>query len=235
MEFTERSIKLYVHFALLALCVPVALAQSDQSLPKLPNGLRIPATLKSGLSSQKSKVGNPVKLDVYAAVHGKDGKVMIPAHATLTGTVTQVSPFGGAGKRAALAFAVQRADWKGGQGSLDAAVFGVLAIPDFRKVGFGTISPKDDLDRSQVLRGSAEQGEIVEDLRTVTLRHQDSLDVVDCRILSEIHDTYLAHKVMELDISTDPVVRTYFASDKEDVVLSGYFFVVLLNGMKVVQ
>src|SRR5580692_6959726 len=120
-----------------------AIAQ-DQSGPRLPSGLRIPATLKASLSSQKAKPGDTIKLDVFSAVHGKDGKVAIPAHATLTGTVTQASAFHGADHPAILAFAVQRAEWKGGQGMLDAPVFGVLALSDFKQTGFAAIGPKDE-------------------------------------------------------------------------------------------
>ena len=228
-------LKKYWYLAILALCVPVCLAQSDQTLPKLPSGLRIPATLKSSLSSQKAKIGDEVKLDVFAAVHGKDGRVVIPAHATLTGAVTQVAPFTGAGKHAALAFAVQRAEWKEGNGSLDAAVFGVLAIPDFQKVGFAALDPKTMYEMTQTLRGSAAQGEMVEDVRAATLRHQDALDILDCRAMGETRDIHLASKVMELAISNDPGIRTVFTADKADVQLPSGFLVVLLNGMKVTQ
>jgi hypothetical protein len=44
-----------------------------------------------------------------------------------------------------------------------------------------------------------------------------------------------ADRLMELQLSTDPAVRTYFTSDKRDVELPREFLVVLLNGMKVVQ
>src|SRR5580704_3353012 len=157
-----------------------AIAQ-DQSGPKLSSGLRIPATLKASLSSEKAKPGDTIKLDVFSAVHGKDGKVVIPAHATLTGTITQASAFHGADHPGILAFAVQRAEWKGGQGTLDAAVFGVLAISDFKKPGFAATGPKDEYEMAQPLRGATNQGEKVEDVDAATLRHEPTLDIVDNR------------------------------------------------------
>lgn len=215
-----------------------ALAQ-DQSGPKLPSGLRIPATLKASLSSGKAKPGDSIKLDVFSAVHGKDGRVVIPAHATLTGTVTQASAFHGADHPGILAFAVQRAEWKGGQGTLDAAVFGVLAISDFRKPGYAAIGPKDEYEMAQPLRGATDQGEKVEDVDAATLRHGPALDIVDNRTLNWVPGTPLSSitpvRLMELKLSTDPAVRTYFTAEKSDVELPREFLVVLLNGMKVVQ
>lgn len=40
---------------------------------------------------------------------------------------------------------------------------------------------------------------------------------------------------MEIKLSTDAAIRTYFTSDKHDVELLREFLVVLLNGMKAVQ
>jgi hypothetical protein len=211
----------------------------DQSGQKLPAGLRIPATLKAGLSSQKAKPGDTIKLDVFSAVHGKDGKVVIPAHATLTGTVTQASAFHGTDQPAILAFAVQRAEWKGGQGTLDAAVFGVLALTDFKQTGFAAIGPKDECEMAQPLRGATAQGEMVEDVQAATLRHDAAFDIVDNRTLNWVPGTPMSStstvRLMELKLSTDPAVRTYFTADKRDVELPREFLVVLLNGMKVVQ
>ncbi|MGA7379709.1 MAG: hypothetical protein WBX03_02565 [Terriglobales bacterium] len=221
------------------LIAPLSLLSQDQNGPKLPSGLRIPATLKASLSSQKAKPGDTIKLDVFSAVHGKDGKVVIPSHATLTGTVTQAVPFHGAEHPGILAFAVQRAEWKGGQGTLDAAVFGVLAISDFRKPGFAAIGPKDEYEMAQPLRGATNQGEKVEDVDAATLRHEPALDIVDNRTLNWVPGTPMSSitpvRLMELKLSTDPAVRTYFTAEKSDVELPREFLVVLLNGMKVVQ
>src|ERR1700730_1999993 len=130
--------QLFRYVVLLTLA-SMSYAQERQSVPRLPTGLRIPATLKASISSQKAKVGDTIKLDVFSAVHGKDGKIVIPAHATLTGIITQATPFQGVGKPAILVFAVQSAEWKGGQGSLNAAVFGLLALTDFHKPGSSSI------------------------------------------------------------------------------------------------
>jgi len=187
-----RLFQLFV-ISIVLVYVPASLCQSDNSGPKLPTGLRIPATLKTSLSSQKAKLGDTIKLDVSAAVHGKDGKVVIPAHATLTGTITQVSAFHGADRPAVLAFAVQRADWRGGQGSLDAAVFGLLALSDFRKPGFSAMGAKEEYEMEQPLRGATTEGEMVEDVRAATLRHAPSLDIVDNRTLNWVPGTPLLY------------------------------------------
>jgi hypothetical protein len=226
-------------FIALMTCAFISLAQSDQSTPRLPSGLRIPATLKASLSSQKARVGDTIKLDVCTAIHGKDGKVLIPAHATLTGTITQVTPFHGAAQPAVLALSVQSAEWKGGQGSLDAAVFGLLALTDFRKPAFSAMGAKDEYEMEQPLRGSTTTVEMVEDVRAATLRHEASLDIVDNRTISWASGHHLVSSptstIMELNLSADAAVRTYFTSDKHDVELPKEFLVVLLNGMKVVQ
>lgn len=195
--------------------------------------------MKASLSSQKAKPGDTIRLDVFSAVHGKDGKIVIPAHATLTGTITQASAFHGVDHPAILAFAVQRADWKGGQGTLDVAVFGVLAISDFRKPGFAATGPKDEYEMAQPLRGATNQGEKVEDVDAATLRHEPVLDIVDNRTLNWVPGTPMSTitpvRLVELKLSTDPAVRTYFIAEKSDVELPREFLVGLLNGMRVVQ
>jgi len=232
----RRQVLMFIALLTLGL---ISLAQSDQGNPRLPTGLRIPATLRASLSSQKAKVGDTIKLDVFTAVHGKDGQIVIPAHATLTGVITQAAPFRGASQPAVLALAVQRVDWKGGQYSLDAAVFGVLALSDFRKPGFSAMGSKEEYEAEQPLRGSTTQGEMVEDVRAATLRHQPSLDIVDNRTVNWTPGSPLAvmptSRIMELKLSTEPAVRTYFTSDKHEIELPREFLVVLLNGMKVAQ
>jgi hypothetical protein len=66
--------------------------------------------------------------------------------------------------------AVQSVEWKGGQGSLDAAVFGLLALTDFRKPSFGAIGSSGEYEMEQPLRGSTAQGEMVEDVRAALTR-----------------------------------------------------------------
>jgi hypothetical protein len=203
----------------------VSLGQTGQSAPSLPTGLRIPATLKASLSSQKAKVGDTVMLDCFVDVHGKDGKVVIPAHAALTGVVTQANPFRGMGQPAILAFAAQSVEWKGGHGTLDAAVFGVLAASGPYKPGF---RPRNEYYFDQWLLGFGTRGETVEEVPAATLRHQSSLDIVDNRTVG-------MRPIMQLTLSTDPAIRTYFTSDQQNVELPKEYLVVLLNGMKVVQ
>jgi hypothetical protein len=55
-------------FMALLMCAPISLAQSDQSKPRLPTGLRIPATLKASLSSWDS--GFALGGDVDLKNHG---------------------------------------------------------------------------------------------------------------------------------------------------------------------
>src|SRR5262249_32936039 len=160
------------------------------------------ATLKASLSSGKAKVGDMIKLDVAAAVRGKDHKVIIPAHATLTGIVTQAIPYHGAGQPSMLAIAVQGAEWRGGEGRLRAPVFGVMAMTDFRKQGSSAIGPNEEYGMSQPLRGGTTEVEAVEDIQAATLRHQISLNIVDQRTIDWVPGTPLSSyspvTVMEL-------------------------------------
>jgi hypothetical protein len=64
------------------------------STEKLPSALRIPAILKSTVSSRKSRVGDPVQLEVVVDVHDKNAAVVIPRHSKLYGRVTYVVPYG---------------------------------------------------------------------------------------------------------------------------------------------
>ena len=92
---------------------------------------------------------------------------------------------------------------------------------------------------AQTLRGSTTEGEMVEDVRAATLRHQASLEIVDNRTVNWTPGSPLVttptSTIMELKLSTDASVRTYFTSDKHEVELPREFLVVLLNGMKVAQ
>ena len=69
---------------------------------------------------------------------------------------------------------------------------------------------------------------MVEEVPAATLPHQPSLDVLDFRKPGR-------PPIMQLTLSTDPAIRTYFTSDKNDVELPKEYLVVLLNGMKVVR
>jgi hypothetical protein len=232
-------VRFRIECCVLFLLFAISACDAQSGPVKFPTGLRIPATLKASLSSARAKAGDLVKLDVFVAVHGKDGKLLIPAHATLSGVVTQAAPFHGSGQPALLAFAISQVEWKGGSGTLDAAVFGVLGLSDFRRPGSGIIDPRIEYELEQPMRGSTTQVELVEDVRAATLRHQASLDLVDNRTVSADPGgpatVVPSSKIMELKLSTDPAVRTVFTSDKHDVELPKEFMVVLLNGMKVVQ
>src|SRR5579864_9827940 len=95
-EYTVRST------ILIAFCLSVLMfygpsaaqqitaAGQPVSTEKLTSELRIPAILKVTLSSKKSKVGDPVSLEVAADVQGPSGAVVIPRHARRTGRVAQV-------------------------------------------------------------------------------------------------------------------------------------------------
>jgi len=192
------------------------------STEKLPSGLRIPAILKSSLSSNKSKVGDPVQCEVVVDVHDKSGAVAIPRHSKLYGRVTFVVPYEKKKQPAMLSFAVDRAEWKGHSQALDATVFGTDAMAT-----------------------DSQKGELVEGIQAATLRHSDSLNLVSSTMMYDfrlsgnvpqaLHDTTIQSIVMQLKILPDPAVRTAFVKGDGDVELHGAFLVVLLNGMKVVN
>jgi hypothetical protein len=192
------------------------------STEKLPSALRIPAILKSTLSSRKSKVGDPVQLEVVVDVHDKNAAVVIPRHSKLYGRVTYVVPYEKKKQPAILSFAVDRAEWKGHSVSLDAPVFGTDAMAT-----------------------DSQKGESVEGIMAATLRHGDSLNLVSTTLMYDfrlsgnvpqaLHDTTIHNVVMQLKILPDPAVRTAFVKEDGDVELHGEFLVVLLSGMKVVE
>jgi hypothetical protein len=192
------------------------------SAEKLPSGLRIPAILRSALSSSKSKVGDPVQLEVVVDVHNKNAAVVIPRHSKLYGRVTYVVPYEKKKQPAILSFAVDRAECKGHSVSLDAAVFGTDAMAS-----------------------DSQKGELVEGIMASTLRHSDSLNLISTTLMYDfrlsgnvpqaLHDTGMHNVVMQLKILPDPAVRTAFIKQDGDVELHGEFLLVLLNGMKVVE
>jgi len=192
------------------------------SAERLPSGLRIPAILKSSLSSNKSKVGDPVQCEVVVDVHDKNGAVAIPRHSKLYGRVTYVVPYEKKKQPAMLSFGVDRAEWKGHSPELDAPVFGTDAMAT-----------------------DSQKGELVEGIQAATLRHSDSLNLVSSTMMYDfrlsgnvpqaLHDTTIQGVVMQLKVLPDPTVRTAFVKGDGDVELHGEFLVVLLNGMKVVN
>jgi hypothetical protein len=188
----------------------------------LPHGLRIPAVLDTSLSSDKSKVGDPVRLDVVADVHDKEGKVVLPRHAKLTGKVTYVARYEKNKQPAMLSFFVDRAEWKGRSAMLDAPVFGInVTVTDSQKA------------------------EGVEGLAMATLRHTDTVNLVsrarmyDFRLSGNVpqalHDNVVSSRpIMQLVLVPNPVIRTAFVKKDGDMELHSDLLV-LLNGMKVVQ
>ena len=185
----------------------------------LPSGLRIPAILKTSLSSNKSKVGDPVRLEVMVDVHDQAGNVVIPRHANLFGKVTYVAPYKKKKQPAGLSFAVDRGEWKHQSVTLDAAIFGMDAT--------ASDSPK---------------AETVEGIPMATLRSSDTLNVTSSAIMYDfrgdgpqvLHDDTLRTVVMQLKIVPDPAIRTAFVNDKDNIEFRS-FLVLLLNGMRVVQ
>jgi hypothetical protein len=202
-----------------------ALTNQAQQVPgvaidKLPNGLRIPAILKSSLSSQKSKVGDAVRLEVVADVHDKNGAVIIPRHSELNGRVTYVVQHEKNKQPAMLSFFVERVKLRNGWAALDAPVFG-----------------------TDVWATDSEKGEIVEGIRAATLRHQEPLNLVNRMLMYDfrlsgnvpqsVHDTTMSRIIMQLKLSPDGNIRAAFVKEDGDLELPREFLVVLLNGMKV--
>jgi hypothetical protein len=187
----------------------------------LPTGLRIPAILRTSISSNKSRVGDPVRLEVVADVHDKTGNVVIHRHANLFGKVTYAVPYERNKQPASLSFAADRGEWKHQSFALDAAIFGVYAL--------ASDSPK---------------GEKVEDVAMATLRNSDAINIINSTVMYDLggggfplgpaHDISVHSVIMQLRIVTDPAVRTAFVNDKQDIEFQS-FLVLLLNGMKVVQ
>src|ERR1051326_1531506 len=64
--------------------------QGQDNPATLPAGVAFPAQLISKLNSHKSKVGDEVKLEVTATLHGPGGVVVLPKGAKLIGTVSEV-------------------------------------------------------------------------------------------------------------------------------------------------
>jgi hypothetical protein len=197
------------------------LPQAAVTGPQLPTGLRIPAILRTSISSNKSKVGDPVRLEVIADVHDKAGNVVIHRHADLFGNVTYAVSYERKNQPAGLSFEVDRGEWKHQSFKLDAAIFGIDAS--------ASDSPK---------------AETVEGIPMATLRSSDELNVTNSTLMYDLggggagpgasHDVTLHSVIMQLRIVPDPVVRTAFVNDKDNIEFHS-FLVLLLNGMKVIQ
>jgi len=191
------------------------------STEKLTSELRIPAILKVTLSSKKSRVGDPVSLEVAADVQGPGGAVVIPRHARLTGRVTQVVRYQKKTQAAMLSFTVERAQWKDRSVALDAPVYGldVLATDSnkiemaatFRVATLGIDNPVDIMST-----------EIQEDTRVGS---------VGSGYAHAIRDNKIQNRVMQLMRTTDPATRSAFVKQDGDLQVPSELLVVLLNGM----
>jgi hypothetical protein len=187
----------------------------------LPAGLRIPAILRTSISSNKSKVGDPVRLEVIADVHDKAGNVVVHRHANLFGKVTSAVPYERKKQDASLSFVVERGEWKHNLFTLDAAIFGVYEEAS-----------------------DAPKGEKVEGVDMATLRNSEAINIINSILMYDLggggagpgasHDITLHSVIMQLRIVSDPLVRTAFVNNQADIEFQS-FLVLLLNGMKVVQ
>lgn len=199
-------------------------AAQPASVEKLPMGLQIPATLEVTLSSKKSKVGDPVKLEVAADVHDQSGAVVLPRHAVLTGHVTQVARYKKNEQAAMLSFVVDRAEWQGHSAALDAPVYG-----------------------ADVLRTDVSQAQMVDGIKTATLNLSDPLNLVKKESMEDTRDGAIggyAHAVRDQSFHTvemqlmrvpNPATRTTFMKRDGDLKVPSDWIFVLLNGMKVGQ
>jgi hypothetical protein len=173
------------------------------------------------LSSKKSKVGDPVKLEVAGDVQGPNGAVVIPRHARLIGRVTQVVRYEKKTQPAMLSFTVERAEWKDHSVALDAPVYGLdIMATDSNKI------------------------EPVGPINAATLGINDPVDIVstetqeDTRVGSvgagyahAIRDQRFQTWVMQLKRTPDPATRSAFVKQNGDLHVPSELLLILLNGM----
>ncbi|HEX5434984.1 MAG TPA: hypothetical protein VFY05_12160, partial [Candidatus Angelobacter sp.] len=174
--------------------------------------------------SKKSKVGDPVKLEVAADVHDQSGAVILPRHAKLTGHVTQVARYQKNKQAAMLSFVVDHAEWKGHSAALDAPVYG-----------------------ADVLRTDLQQAQMVDGIKAGTLSLSDPLDLINTETMEDTRDGAIggyAHAVRDQSFHTlqmqlvrvpDPATRTAFMKRDSDLKVPSEWIFVLLNGMKAGQ
>jgi hypothetical protein len=162
-----------------------------------------------------------VRLEVIADVHDKAGNVVIHRHADLFGRVTSAVSYERRNRPASLCFDVDRGEWKHQSFKLDAAIFGIYAS--------ASDSPKE---------------EKVEGIPMATLRNSDAINITNSTVMYDLggggfplgpaHDISASSVIMQLRIVPDPVVRTAFVNEKDNIEFHS-FLVLLLNGMKVIQ
>ena len=223
-----RSVALMAFCLSTLLCSPVITGQQSSpvqatSESKFPSDIRIPAILKVTLSSKKSKVGDPVKLEVAVDVHQQSGEVILPRHATLTGHVTKVVRYEKNKQAAMLSFVVERAEWKGQSATLDAPVYG-----------------------ADVLATDSRRGEVIDGFQAATLGVDDPVNIVNTEVQSDtrvgvvgasgyahaIRDSKIQERLMELKRVPDPAIRSVFMKTDGDLHVPSELTLVLLNGMK---
>jgi hypothetical protein len=230
LSMVRSTITLAFCLSILVLSLPSpaqqnAAAGQAPSAEKLPSDLRIPAVLKVTLSSKKSKVGDPVKLEVSADVRDQSGTVVIPRHTKLTGRVTQAVPYQKNKQRAMLSFVVERAEWKDHSAVLDAPVYG-----------------------TDVLATNSRRGEIVGGIEAATLDVDDPVEIVNTEIMSDtrsgsvgsgyahaVRDAAIHTVVMQLTRVPNPAIRTAFVKKDGDLQVPSESMFVFLNGMKAAQ
>ena len=115
-----------VIYALLVLSISLV-SQAQETPATLPAGVAFPAQLISKLNSHKSKVGDEVKLEVTANLHGPGGVVVLPKGAKLIGTVSEVKDRNAADGQSEISFLITKAEWHGGSMALHAAPTAVTA------------------------------------------------------------------------------------------------------------
>jgi hypothetical protein len=90
----------------------------------------IPVVLKKVMYTKKMKVGDPLNLETNGVVKSADGKVLVPNHAKLIGTVTLVENKSDGAPKTRLAIKVTRAEWKGGAINMNAVAAGQVESPE---------------------------------------------------------------------------------------------------------
>lgn len=113
-------------YALVILLISLV-SQAQDSPATLPAGVAFPAQLISKLNSHKSKIGDEVKLEVTANLHGPGGVVVLPKGAKLIGTVSEVNDRNAGDGQSEISFLITKAEWHGGSMALHAAPTAVTA------------------------------------------------------------------------------------------------------------
>jgi hypothetical protein len=99
-----------------------AAAPPAEKTATIPDGLLFNCWVRSNLSSEKSKVGDPVELLLADDLKDGSGNLIMPAKTRLTGTVTMAQKRS-KNDKPALAIRLTQAQWKNGSAALN-GVFG---------------------------------------------------------------------------------------------------------------